>query len=259
MIGRKKVVVVLPAYNAEKTLEWTYRDIPRDVVDEVILVDDSSRDQTVRVAQRLGIPFHRHPSNLGYGGNQKTCYQAAIDRGAEIVVMLHPDYQYPPQLIPALAGLIASGIFHVVLGSRILGVGALRRGMPLYKYLSNRVWTFGQNLCLGQKLSEYHTGFRAFSREFLLRVPILENSNDFLFDNQILVQAVYFDYAIGEVSTPARFLPESSSINPWRGICYGLGVVKTTFQYRLQRLRLVNLPLFNPNGRRLVDRRGPPS
>lgn len=255
MIGRKKVVVVLPAYNAEKTLERTWTEIPRDVVDDVLLVDDSSRDETVEVAQRLGIPTYRHASNLGYGGNQKTCYQAALDRGADIVVMLHPDYQYPPQLIPALAGLIASGMFHVALGSRILGMGAIRRGMPWYKYVSNRVWTFGQNLLLRRKLSEYHTGFRAFSRQFLLGVPLLENSNDFLFDNQMLVQAIYFGYDIGEVSTPARFLPESSSISPWRGTVYGLGVVVVVMRYLLQKAGWVRFPLFDPAGRKLVDSR----
>ncbi len=254
MIGRKKVVVVLPAYNAEKTLERTWAEIPRDVVDETLLVDDRSSDRTVEVASRLGIPAIRHAANLGYGGNQKTCYQHALDRGAEIVVMLHPDYQYPPQLIPALAGLVASGMFHVALGSRILGTGAIRRGMPWYKYLSNRVWTFGQNFLLRQKLSEYHTGFRAFSREFLLKVPLLENSNDFIFDNQVLVQAVHFGYAIGEVSTPARFLPESSSISPWRGTWYGLQVVAVTFQYWFQRFGLVRLKMFDPAGRRLREK-----
>ena len=254
MIGRRRVVVVLPAYNAEKTLERTYQEIPKDVVDGVLLVDDSSRDQTMDVARRLGILSYRHPKNLGYGGNQKTCYQAALDRGADIVVMLHPDYQYPPQLIPALAGLIASGLFHVALGSRVLGAGAVRRGMPRYKYLSNRVWTFGQNLLLGRKLSEYHTGFRAFSREFLLRVPLLENSDDFIFDNQILIQAIHFGYEIGEVSTPARFLPESSSISPWRGTWYGLQVIGVTFRYLLQRLKLARFKIFDPGGRRLNEK-----
>ena len=251
MIGRKKVVVVLPAYNAEKTLERTWAEIPRDVVDETLLVDDGSRDRTVAEAVRLGIPVMRHQANLGPGRNQKTCYQAALNRGADIVVTLHPDYQYPPQLIPALAGLVASGMFHVALGSRILGTGAIRRGMPLYKYLSNRVWTFGQNLLLRQKLSEYHSGFRAFSREFLLKIPLLENSDDFVFDNQLLVQAIRFGYEIGEVSTPARYLPESSSISPWRGSWYGLQVAGVTFRYLLQRLGLARFRIFDPNGRRL--------
>lgn len=253
MIARRKVVVVLPAYNAERTLERTYRGIARDVVDEVLLVDDGSQDHTVEVARRLGIPFYRHTVNLGYGANQKTCYQAALDRGADIVVMLHPDYQYPPELVPALAGMVASGLFHVVLGSRILGGQALRGGMPLYKYLFNRIWSWGQNLALGQRLSEYHTGFRAFSREFLLRIPLLENSDDFLFDNQVLVQAAYFGYAVGEVSAPARYLPESSSITPWRGTLYGLGVVKVTAQYLLQRAGICRFRFLDPNGRRLRD------
>lgn len=256
MIRNRKVVVVLPAYNAEKTLERTWLRIPRDVVDETLLVDDRSGDRTVEVAQRLGIPFIRHAVNRGYGANQKTCYQAALDRGAEIVVMLHPDYQYPPELVPALAGMVGSGLFHVALGSRILGRGALRRGMPLYKYLSNRVWTFGQNLLLGQKLSEYHSGFRAFSREFLLRIPLLENSDDFLFDNQVLVQAVYFGYEISEVTTPARFLAESSSISPWRGLVYGLGVALTTLQYLLQKAGVARFRMFDPAGRRLADHGG---
>ncbi len=251
MIGGRKVAVVLPAYNAERTLERTYSGLARDVVDEVVLVDDGSQDRTVETARRLGIPFIRHVTNQGYGANQKTCYQAALNRGADIVVMLHPDYQYPSELVPALAGLIASGLFHVALGSRILGKGALRRGMPLYKYVFNRLWTLGQNLLLSQKLSEYHTGFRAFSREFLLRVPLLENSDDFLFDNQILVQAVYFGYDIGEVSTPARFLPASSSISPWRAIVYGWGVVVATLQFWLQRAGIVRLRIFDPDGRRL--------
>ena len=253
MIGRKKVVVVLPAYNAEKTLERTWAEIPRDVVDETLLVDDGSHDRTVEEAGRLGIPVVRHRSNLGLGGNLKTCYQEALKRRADIVVTLHPDYQYPPQLIPALAGMVASGMFHVALGSRILGKGAIRRGMPRYKYFSNRVWTFGQNLLLGQKLSEYHSGFRAFSREFLLKVPLLENSDDFVFDNEILVQAVRFGYEIGEVSTPARYLPESSSINPWRGSWYGMQVAGVTLRYLLQRSGLARFRVFDPGGRRIRE------
>lgn len=251
MISRRKVIVVLPAYNAERTLERTYRGIARDVVDEILLVDDCSQDRTVDIAQSLGIPVYRHPANRGYGGNQKTCYQAALDRGADIVVMVHPDYQYPPELIPALAGVVASGFFHAALGSRILGGGALRRGMPWYKYAANRLWTWGQNLCLGQRLSEYHTGFRAFSREFLLRIPLLENSEDFLFDNQVLVQAVAFGYAIGELSTPAVFSKDCSSISPWRGTRYGLGVAATTVEYLLHRAGLRRSRRFDPAGRRL--------
>ena len=242
---------MLPAYNAEKTLERTWREIPRDVVDEVLLVDDSSSDRTVEVAGRLGIPVVRHRSNLGYGGNQKTCYQGALDRGADIVVMLHPDYQYPPQIVPALAGMIASGLFDVALGSRVLDGGAARRGMPLYKCVSNRIWTWGQNLCLNRRLSEYHTGFRAFSRKFLLEIPLLENSNNFLFDNQVLVQAAYFGFSIGEVTAPARFLKESSSITPWRGTVYGLGVVKVSLQFLLQKAGVARFALFDRGGRRL--------
>ena len=253
MIDGKKVVVVLPAYNAERTLERSFRAIARNVVDEVILVDDKSDDQTVDVARRLDIACHEHTTNLGYGANQKTCYQAALDQEADIVVMLHPDYQYPPELIPALAGLVASGLFHVVLGSRMLGRGAMSRGMPLYKYVSNRLWTCGQNLLLSRRLSEYHTGYRAFSREFLLRIPLLENSNDFLFDNQVLVQAVFFGYEIGEVSTPSHYAADSSTINPWRGAWYGLGVVATTLQYLLQKMGLARWPIFDLQGRRLTD------
>lgn len=253
MINQRKIVVVLPAYNAERTLERTYRGIPRDVVDDVILVDDGSHDRTMEVAKQLGIPSYRHAANRGYGANQKTCYQVALDRGADIVVMLHPDYQYPPELIPALAQPVASGQSHVVLGSRVLDGGAMQRGMPRYKYVSNRLWTWGQNIGLRQRVSEYHTGFRAFSRHFLLHVPLLENSDDFLFDNQILVQAIYFGYAIHELSVPARFPPDSSSISPWRGTWYGLGVVWTTAQYLLQRAGLVRLALFSLEGRRLSD------
>lgn len=251
MIAGQRIIVVLPAYNAERTLERTYRGIARDVVDEILLVDDASGDRTVDVARSLGIPVYRHTTNRGYGGNQKTCYQAALDRGADIVVMVHPDYQYPPELIPALAGLVASGLFHVALGSRLMGGGAMRRGMPWYKYAANRLWTWGQNLCLGRRLSEYHTGFRAFSRGFLLRVPLLENSEGFLFDNQVLVQAVAFGYTIGELSAPATFSKDSSSISPWRGTWYGLGVVATTMEYLLHRVGLRRSRRFELGGRRL--------
>src|SRR3989338_8778751 len=196
MLNGKKIIVVLPAYNAEKTLEKTYADIPHDIVDEVILVDDRSRDKTAEVARRLGIQTFTHEKNLGYGGNQKTCYREALVRGADVVVMLHPDYQYPPKLITAMAGLITSGVFDVVLGSRILGNMALRGGMPLYKYVANRLLTLIENNMISQKVSEYHTGYRDFSREVLLNLPILENSDDFIFDNEILLQAFYFGYRI---------------------------------------------------------------
>ena len=255
MIRGQKVIVVLPAYNAEQTLEHTYQGIARDVVDEVLLIDDYSQDRTIDVAQRLGIPYHRYRQNRGYGANQKTCYQLAVDHGAEVVVMLHPDYQYPPEVVAPLAELVASGKVHVALGSRMLGGGIVQRGMPRYKYLSNRLWTWGQNVCLRQRLSEYHTGFRAFSRTFLLGVPLLENSDDFLFDNQLLVQAVYFGYPVGEIAVEARFDKGSSSINPWRGTWYGLGVVATTIQYMLQRSGVVRCRIFDPNGRRLSGSR----
>jgi len=245
------VIVALPAYNAERTLEHIYRGIARDVVDEVLFVDDCSQDRTIDVAQRMGIPCHRHRQNQGYGANQKTCYQLAVDRGAEIVVMLHPDYQYPPEMVAPLAELVASGKVHVALGSRMLGGEIVQRGMPLYKYRSNRLWTWGQNVCLKQRLSEYHTGFRAFSRAFLLGVPLLENSDDFLFDNQLLVQAIYFGYAIGEIAVDAHFEKDSSSISPWRGTWYGLGVVATTIQYMLQRSDVARCRIFHPTGRRL--------
>lgn len=251
MIQGQKVIVVLPAYNAEQTLEQTYHGIGRDVVDEVLLVDDYSQDRTIEVAERLGIYYHRHRKNQGYGANQKTCYQLALDRGADIVVMLHPDYQYPPEMVSPLADLVASGRCHVALGSRMLGGEVVQRGMPHYKYLCNRLWTWGQNVCLKQAFSEYHTGFRAFSRTFLLGVPLLENSDDFLFDNQILVQAIYFGYSIGEIAVDARFEKNSSSINPWRGTWYGFGVVATTIQYMLQRSGVAQCRIFHPNGRRL--------
>jgi len=252
MLHGKKIVVVLPAYHAEKTLVMTYNDIPFDIVDEVVLVDDFSRDRTVEVGKRLGIKnIIVHGKNLGYGGNQKTCYREALRLGADIAVMLHPDYQYSPRLITAMASMIASGEFDVVLGSRILGRGALAGGMPLYKYVSNRFLTFVENLFLGQKLSEYHTGYRAFSREVLLNIPLLEDSDDFVFDNQMLAQAIYFGFRIGEISCPTKYFPEASSINFRRSVVYGLGVLSTALKFRLQKLGIRESPLFNPNGRRL--------
>ena len=251
MTDGHKVIVVLPAYNAERTLEDTYRRIPRQAVDEILLVDDGSHDQTVAVAKRLNLPYVQHASNCGYGANQKTCYQAALTRGADIVVMLHPDSQYPPEQVPALAALIASGRYDVALGSRFLNVSTLARGMPRYKFFCNRLWTWLQNRWLGQRLSEYHTGFRAFSRAFLLGVPLLENSNDFLFDNQVLLQALHFGFRIGELSTPACFTKESSSISPWRGAWYGLGVLWATLRFHLHRAGLLRCRLLEPDGRRL--------
>jgi len=222
----KKVVVVLPAYQAGKTLEHTVAEIPREVVDEVLLVDDASRDDTVKVAQRLGLRTFVHEHNLGYGGNQKTCYREALKLGADIVVMLHPDYQYSPKLVGALAHMVASGHYDIVLGSRILAQSALAGGMPFYKYIANRFLTLTQNLLMGQKLSEYHTGYRAFSRTVLESLPLEKNSNDFIFDNEILCEAVTAGFRIGEISCPTRYFPEASSINLWRSIVYGFGVLK---------------------------------
>src|SRR5579864_8735095 len=250
MIQDKRIAVVMPAYNAEKTLEATVRDLP-SAVDIKILVDDSSTDQTVHLAERLGLRTFVHDRNYGYGRNQQTCYREALAAGADIVVMLHPDYQYNPALLPSLAGLIACGSCDVALGSRILGGGALRGGMPLYKYISNRFLTAFQNLFLGAKLSEYHTGYRAFSREVLLALPLLENSDDFVFDNEILAQCVYFGFRIGEVSCPTKYFPEASSINFRRSVVYGLGVILTTLQFTLQKWGLGRFSMFSPKGRKL--------
>ncbi len=225
MITGLKVVVVLPAYHAGKTLEKTVAEIPRDLVDDVLLVDDASRDDTVAVARRLGIKTLVHEKNLGYGGNQKTCYREALKLGADIVVMLHPDYQYSPKLVGAMAGMVASGHYDVVLGSRILAQSALRGGMPIYKYISNRLLTLAQNGLMGQKLSEYHTGYRAFSRKVLETLPLDQNSNDFIFDNQMLCQAIRAGFHLGEISCPTRYFPEASSINFRRSVIYGLGVL----------------------------------
>ena len=233
MIHGKRVVVVLPAYNAALTLERTVSELPRDVVDDVLLVDDASHDDTVAVAQRLGIRTVVHPQNLGYGGNQKTCYREALALGADIVVMVHPDYQYDPRLVTPMASMIAADVYDVVLGSRIIGNGVLQGGMPVYKYVSNRMLTAVQNLLLGEKLSEYHTGYRAFSRKVLETLPLHQSSNDFLFDNQFLAQVFWFGFRVGEVSCPTRYLPESSSINFRRSCIYGLGVLKTSLEFRL--------------------------
>jgi glycosyltransferase involved in cell wall biosynthesis len=244
MLNGKRVVVVMPAYNAEKTLERTYKEIPLEFVDEVILVDDASRDRTLEMAREMGIHAVVHTENLGYGANQKTCYRTALALGADIVIMVHPDYQYTPKLIPALASMIAYGQFDVVLGSRILGVGALKGGMPLYKYIANRFLTLFENLLLGHKLSEYHTGYRAFSREVLEQLPLEKNSNDFVFDNQMLAQLIWFGYRIGEVSCPTKYFPEASSINLRRSLIYGLGVLKTSIQFRLQKWGILSSPIF---------------
>jgi glycosyltransferase involved in cell wall biosynthesis len=255
VVNGKRVMVVLPAYNAARTLERTVGEIPPEVVDEVLLVDDASRDETVALARRLELPVVVHPRNRGYGGNQKTCYTEAIRRGAEVVVMLHPDYQYTPRLIGPLAWMVASGEFDVALGSRILGTtGALAGGMPLYKYISNRFLTFVENILLGVKLSEFHTGYRAFSREALEALPLGECSDDFVFDNEILAQAVAFGFRIGEISCPTKYFPEASSINFRRSTVYGLGVLGTALKFRLWRWGLGRSRLFDPGGRRLVDR-----
>jgi glycosyltransferase involved in cell wall biosynthesis len=251
MLNGKRIVVVLPAYNAATTLGATVEQLP-DQVDERILVDDGSRDETVAVARRLGLTVFVHDGNYGYGRNQMTCYREALATGADVVVMLHPDYQYTPKLVTALASLIAYGVYDVVIGSRILGGQALAGGMPLYKYIANRALTAFQNLVLGAKLSEYHSGYRAFSRELLERLPLLENSDDFVFDNQMLAQCVYFGFRVGEVSCPTSYFPEASSINFRRSVRYGLGVIQTTFQYALQRAKVGRFRIFDEQGRRLA-------
>ena len=239
MIKGKRIAVVLPAYNAAQTLEKTYNEIPMDIVDDVILVDDSSRDNTVQVAQKLGIKhIVIHEKNKGYGGNQKSCYNRAIELNADIVVMLHPDYQYTPMLLQSMCYIIANDVYPVVLGSRILGGGALRGGMPLYKYIANRALTYFQNVVMNQKLSEYHTGYRAFSREALLAVNYEKNSDDFIFDNQMLAQLFFKGFEIGEITCPTKYFEEASSINLQRSIKYGLGVLCVAISYRLQKWRL---------------------
>ncbi len=245
MIYGKKVIVVLPAYKAEKTLRQTLADVPSGLVDEFLLVDDASPDQTVRVAQEIGISVIRHEKNLGYGGNQKTCYRNALERGADIIIMLHPDYQYEPKLVPAMAHMVGSDVYDVVLGSRILGTGALKGGMPLYKYIANRFLTFAENLLLGQKLSEYHTGYRAYSRQALMAVDWQKNSNDFIFDNEILAQFQMASLRFGEISCPTKYFKEASSINFSRSVTYGLGVLKVGMKYRLAKMGLFHFALFS--------------
>jgi len=245
------VVVVLPAYNAEKTLKDTHDEIPGDIVDNIILVDDASSDHTVELANKLNLKTIVHPDNKGYGGNQKTCYREALKAGADIVIMLHPDYQYSPKLIASMAHLVASRHFDVVIGSRILGTGALKGGMPLYKYISNRFLTLIQNLMLGYKLSEYHTGYRAFSRKVLELLPLEENSDDFLFDNQMLAQCIYNKFEIGEISCPTKYFPEASSINFIRSVEYGFGVLITSLQFFLCKKKIICSKIFNPKGRKL--------
>jgi glycosyltransferase involved in cell wall biosynthesis len=250
MINGKRIAVVMPAYNAEKTLDTTVRELT-ELVDVRILVDDHSSDATVALARRLGLSVFVHDRNYGYGRNQQTCYREALLSGADVIVMLHPDYQYTPLLVTAMASLLAYDVYDVVLGSRIIGGTALTGGMPYYKYVANRALTAFQNLFWGCKLSEYHTGFRAFSRRVLLELPLLENSDDFVFDNEILAQCVYAGFRIGEISCPTRYFPEASSINFSRSVTYGLGVVATTFKLILQKRGLVHLRMFSPHGRKL--------
>jgi glycosyltransferase involved in cell wall biosynthesis len=250
MINGKRIAVVLPAYNAAKTLEATVRELP-DLVDTTILVDDHSSDRTLEVAAELGLRSFVHDRNYGYGRNQQTCYREALAAGADVVIMVHPDYQYTPLLVTAMASMVAYGIYDVVLGSRILGGGALRGGMPWWKYVSNRFLTAFENIFLGIKLSEYHSGYRAFSREVLEKLPLLENSDDFVFDNQMLAQCAYFGLRIGEVSCPTKYFEEASSINFSRSVKYGLGVLATSLQFGLQRAGITTFPIFNKNGKRL--------
>jgi glycosyltransferase involved in cell wall biosynthesis len=245
MYKGKKVIVVLPAYNAAQTLEPTYREIPMDLVDEVILCDDASRDNTVDVAHELGInEVIKHEENKGYGGNQKTLYNRAVELGGDIIIMLHPDYQYTPKLIPAMVSIIGDELYPVVLGSRILGNGALKGGMPIYKYIANRFLTFSQNVLVNHKLSEYHTGYRAFSREVLTTINFNENSDDFVFDNEMLSQIIYADFGIGEVTCPTKYFEEASSINLPRSIKYGLGVLRVSVVHFLQRMKLINVRMY---------------
>ncbi len=248
MISGKKIAVVLPAYNAEKTIEQTYQEIPFHIVDEVILTDDSSNDRTIKEAKRLGIKhIIKHDKNQGYGANQKSCYDKALDLQADIIVMLHPDYQYTPKLIEPICHIIANGVYPVVIGSRILGKGALKGGMPVYKYVSNRFLSTFQNIIINQRLSEYHTGYRAFSREVLEAINYEANSDDFVFDNQMLVQIFYSNFEIGELSCPTKYFDEASSINFKRSMQYGMGVIKTSLQYRLSKMGLIKPAIFQQN------------
>lgn len=250
MLNGMTVVVVMPAYNAGLTLRATYKELPHEIVDAVLVTDDASTDHTVAVARELGIRTIVHPKNRGYGGNQKTCYREALSMGADIVVMVHPDYQYSPRLVTAMAGMIASGHYDLVLASRILSGRAREGGMPLYKYIANRLLTLTQNLLCGAKLSEYHTGFRAYSRRLLESIPYENNSENYVFDNQVIAQALYFRYPVGEISCPTRYFPEASSIDLWRSVRYGFGVLHTTAMLVLQRLGLVHRAMFEVSCKR---------
>ncbi len=261
MLNNRRIAVVLPAYNAAKTLRRTIEDFPPGIVDDIILTDDASRDNTVEVSQELGLATIRHLENRGYGGNQKTCYTAALERGADIVVMVHPDYQYTPKLITAMASMIAYDEFDFVLASRILCGSALKGGMPLYKYISNRALTFAQNVLIEQKISEYHTGYRAWSREVLERLPLRACSDDFVFDNEMVVQAIQFGFRVGEISCPTKYFQEASSINFTRSVTYGLGVLETAIMFRLKRLGLAEPDFLDDDpGKRLAapDFKAPP-
>ena len=245
MLNNKKIVVVLPAYNAAETLTKTYQEIPMDIVDDVVLVDDASKDDTINVGHELGIKhIIKHQYNKGYGGNQKSCYSKAIELGADIIIMLHPDYQYTPKLIPSIAHIIANDLYPVVLGSRILGNGALKGGMPIYKYIANRFLTFSQNILIGQKLSEYHTGYRAFSKEVINSINLDANSDDFVFDNQMLAQIVYKGFPIAEVTCPTKYFDEASSINFKRSVKYGLGVLGVSILFVLNKLGLLKSSIY---------------
>ena len=250
MLNGKRIAVVMPAYNAEKTLRTTVEEIP-ELVDVRILVDDKSSDRTVEVARELRLAHFVHDRNYGYGRNQQTCYTEALAEGADVVIMVHPDYQYTPRLITAMSSMVAYGVYDVVLGSRIIGGQALRGGMPLYKYVFNRMLTAFENLFLGIKVSEYHTGYRAFSRDVLTKLPLLENSDDFVFDNQMLAQCAFFGFRIGEVSCPTKYFAEASSINFQRSVKYGFGVLATTIQFALQKWGLVKYKIFDAQGRKL--------
>ena len=246
MLNGKKICIVLPAYNAAETLEKTYKEIPFDIVDNIVLVDDASKDETSQKAKEIGIEHViRHENNRGYGGNQKSCYAKALNLNADIIVMLHPDYQYTPRLIHAMTSVIAYDVYPVTMGSRILGKGAIKGGMPLYKYFANRVLTLAQNLLMGQKLSEYHSGYRAFSSEIFNKIDIEKNSDDFVFDNQMLAQIFYAGYEIGEVTCPTKYFEEASSINFSRSVTYGLGVLKVSLQYRLKKWGLIKAKYLN--------------
>jgi len=253
MLQGKKIVVTMPAFNAEKTVSATVKDLPDNIIDSIILVDDASSDNTIGIAKQLGIKTFLHSDNMGYGRNQKTCYREALKEGADIVVMVHPDYQYDPKLVLPMAGMIASGTYDTVIASRIIGGSALKDGMPLYKYISNRFLTLVQNIFMGTKYSEFHTGYRAFSRKVLETLPLEENSDNFVFDNQMLSQIVYFGFSIGEISCPTKYFEEASSIRIFPSIRYGIGVILTSIFFRLEKTKLSKFRIYNLRGKKLLD------